>query len=218
MRNALNHEQLSNLKNQIVAMRTIDEVRGTVERALKSGVAAASIIDAMSAALYEVGDKYEAGEFFLSELMMSAMLATELTRVIEPYLQPGERKMVGKVVIGTVKGDIHDIGKNLVVMMLRTAGFEVNDLGIDVAADKFVDSVRGQKPNVVAMSALLTSTAAEMKNVVDSFNREGLRNRVKILVGGRAVTREFADEIGADGYGKDSVEATRVAKKLLEQV
>jgi len=206
------------MKNQILAMMPIDEVKATVQRALKSGVMPAKIIDTLSEALYEVGAKYESGEFFLSELMMSAMLATEVTRLVEPDFQQSDRKVIGKVVIGTVKGDIHDIGKNLVIMMLRTVGFEVLDLGIDVSAETFVCSVKREKPNVIAMSALLTSTAAEMKNVMDHLNREGLRNTVRILVGGRAVTKEFADKIEADGYGKDSVEATRLAKELVEPI
>lgn len=213
------HDELSNLKNQILAMAPVEQVNATVERALGSGVDPVRIIDSLGEALYEVGEKYEAGEFFLSELMMSAILATEITKLVEPHLKKSDRRRaVGKVVIGTVRGDIHDIGKNLVIMMLRTVGFEVTDLGIDVPPEKFAASITRDKPNLIAMSALLTSTAAEMENVINYFKTNGLRNNVKILVGGRAVTKGFADEIGADGYGKDSVEGVRVAKLLMGQV
>ena len=203
------------LKNLILSMANVESIRACVNEALNSGIETSEVIDALSDSLRQVGEKYEAGDFFLSELMMAAILSTEVTKILEPHMLKDKRRSIGKVVMGTVKGDIHDIGKNIVVMMLRASGFEVIDLGVDVSAEKFVEAVENARPNVLGMSALLTSTSDEMKNVIKLLKKKGLRKKVMIMIGGRPVTQEFADEIGADAYSRDSVEAISVVKRLV---
>ena len=172
---------------------------------------------ALRPAMGVVGEKFEEGEFFLSELIVSGQLFKEImSEIIEPRLGVREAgRRLGTVVIGTVKGDLHDIGKNIVATMLRIAGFEVIDLGVDVPAEKFVEAVEKYRPDILGMSALLTTVIDEIKHVIDALKSKGLRDKVKIVVGGAAVTESFAKEVGADGYGKDAVEAVRVCKKLL---
>ncbi len=203
------------LKDLILSMADIEDVKKAVNRALKSEVGSDSIIDALSGALEEVGERYEKGEFFLSELMMAGHLANEITLMLKPYLGRTDRSL-GKVVIGTVKGDIHDIGKNIVFMMLQAAGFEVIDLGIDVPVEKFTETIENDDVQVLGMSALLASTVDEMKNVIDALIEKGLRDRVKVIVGGRPVTKQFAEEIGADAYAEDAVEAVKVVRRILK--
>jgi len=164
-----------------------------------------------------VGKKFEASEYFLSELIVAGEIGKEITKMLEPYLKGSEVKKVGKVVIGTVRGDLHDIGKNIVAIMLESAGFEVIDLGADVPPEKFVEAVKKEKPEIVAMSALLTVTMVEMKSVVDALKEAGIRDRVKIIVGGAPVTEEFAKSIGADGYGADAVQGVRICKAWMEE-
>ena len=164
-----------------------------------------------------VGKKFEASEYFLSELIVAGEIGKEITKMLEPYLKGTEVKKLGKVVIGTVRGDLHDIGKNIVAIMLESAGFEVIDLGADVPPEKFVEAVKKEKPEIVAMSALLTVTMVEMKSVVDALKEAGIRDRVKIIVGGAPVTEEFAKSIGADGYGADAVQGVRICKAWMEE-
>lgn len=207
---------MANLKDVILQMKDVQEVKKCVNDELKSGLEPIEIVNELAEALLKVGEKYENGEYFLSELMMAGILATEVINLLDPYLtkdQESETKI--KIVIGTVKGDIHDIGKNIVIMMLRAVGFQVLDLGVDVSAEKFMDSIRNEQPKVLGMSALLTSTINEMKNVIDVIKNEGLRESVKIIIGGRPVSEEFAQEIGADGYGRDSVDAIKVVKDFI---
>jgi methylmalonyl-CoA mutase cobalamin-binding domain/chain len=163
-----------------------------------------------------VGDKYEDGEFFLSELIMAGYLASEVANLLKPHLLKTQRAALGTIVMGTVKGDIHDIGKNIVIMMLDAAGFEVIDLGVDVPTERFVEAVQTMKPDVLGISALLTSTIDRVKEVVDALETNGLRDRVKVIAGGRPITRAFIEEIGADGYAEDSVKAIRLVKDLVE--
>ena len=203
------------LKNLILSMANVESIRACVNEALNSGIETSEVIDALSDSLRQVGEKYEAGDFFLSELMMAAILSTEVTKILEPHMLKEKKRPIGKVVMGTVKGDIHDIGKNIVVMMLRASGFEVIDLGVDVSAERFVEAVENARPNVLGMSALLTSTSDEMKNVIELLKKRGLRKKVMIMIGGRPVTQEFADEIGADAYSRDSVQAISVVKRLV---
>lgn len=207
---------MANLKDAILQMKDVKEVKKCVDDELKSGLEPIKIVNELVEALLKVGEKYKNGEYFLSELIMAGILATEVINLLEPYLakdQGSETKI--KIVVGTVKGDIHDIGKNIVIMMLRAVGFEVLDLGVDVSVEKFMDSIRNERPNVLGMSALLTSTIDEMKNVIDALKNEGLRENVKIIIGGRPVSEEFAQEIGADGYGIDSVDAIKVVKNFV---
>jgi len=203
------------LKDSILISFDVEKLRKTVSRALELGVDPLKILNSLNEALDQVGKRYESGEYFLSELMMAGVLATEATTMLEPYLVRAGRKSLGKVLFGTVKGDIHDIGKNIVIMLLRAAGFDVVDLGVDVSAQTFANTISNENANVLGLSALLTSTMYEMKNVIDTIKKRQLRNQVKIVVGGRPVTKEFAEEIGADGYAEDAIKAVRVCKELV---
>jgi 5-methyltetrahydrofolate--homocysteine methyltransferase len=161
------------------------------------------------------GRKYERGEYFLSELVMTGIMAQELSSMLKPYLQRDGGEFLARIAIGTVQGDLHDIGKNLVSTMLSSAGFEIRDLGVDVPPEKFVQIVNNEKPRIVAMSCLLTVAMDAMKKVMGQLVESGLRSEVKVLVGGRPITPEFVEGIGADGYGEDAIEAVDVAKSAL---
>jgi len=208
-------DALEEIKDLIIRVSDVEEVKETVDRTLKSGVDPLEILNTLNQALDEVGRRYEKGEYFLSELIMAGVLSTEVTSLLEPHLIRSRRISLGKVVIGTVRGDIHDIGKNILVMMLRSAGFDVVDLGVDVPAENFANAIEEKQANILGLSALLTSSMDEMKKVIETIEKRGLRNRVKIVVGGRPLTREFAKEIGADGYAKDAVEGVKVVKDLV---
>lgn len=206
---------LEDIKNILLELENVDEVKNTVNEHLESGVDPITIIDILNETLNEVGEKYESGDLFLSELMMVGYLASEITKLLKPYLREADITTYGKIVIGTVDGDIHDIGKNIVIMMLQSAGFQVVDLGVDVSADRFVETIKEEKPDVLGMSALLTSTMNEMRVVIDSLETSGLRKNLKVIVGGRPITRKFSSEIGADGYAKDAVKTIKVIKNLM---
>jgi len=207
---------LDELRNLVSTISDVEDVRKATEKALALAVNPVDIVDTLSAALNDVGKKYDCGEYFLSELMMGGILAIEVTNIVKPHLTTAQRKALGKVIIGTVKGDLHDIGKNIVIMMLSAVGFDVIDLGVDVPAEKFAEIAKKEKADVLGMSALLSSTIEEMKNVMGLLTKEKLRDSVKVIVGGRPVTKEYADEIGADGYGKDATEAVNVTKELVK--
>jgi 5-methyltetrahydrofolate--homocysteine methyltransferase len=207
---------LDELRNLISTISDVETVKETTRKALASGVKPLEIVDVLSSALNEVGKKYDSGEYFLSELMMAGILASEVANIIKPHLTSSERKAPGKIVIGTVKGDLHDIGKNIVIMMMSAAGFDVVDLGVDVPAERFVETAKRERANILGMSALLSSTMDEMKNVIQLLEKESVRSLVKVIVGGRPVTGDFATQIGADGYAEDAVEAVNVAKNLLK--
>jgi 5-methyltetrahydrofolate--homocysteine methyltransferase len=194
-----------------------DEIKLWVDNELGHKKDPQTIVDALSRTLVEVGEKYEKGELFLSELMMIGYQASELAKKLKPYVAKERSWKRGKIVIGTVSGDIHDVGKNIVAMMLQADGWEVSDLGVDVSAEKFVKTVREEKPDVIALSALLTSTMKEMETVIESLEKSGLRNKVKVIVGGRPVTRAIMNEIGADGYAEDSVAAIRVIREATSK-
>ena len=184
--------------------------------ALAEGVPPVEIVQSMRNGLAEVGKKYEQGEFFLSELIMSGIMAQEASSILKPHLKSNNDSL-GKVLICTVKGDIHDLGKNLVSMMLSSAGFEVKDLGVDVQSDTFVETIAIEKPGVAAMSCLLTTAMGEMKTSMRLLELKGVKGNVKVLVGGRPITSDFAKEIGADGYGQDAIEAMEIAKRVLRR-
>lgn len=173
------------------------------------------MLEGMREGLEVVGKKYEAGELWLSELIMAGIMSTEFTKILSPHLAAAMVHSKGKVVIGTVRGDVHDLGKNIVSMMLSSAGFQVTDLGVDVPAEKFANAVKEIEPDILGMSCLLTVGMPELRGVIAELEKQALRQKVKILVGGRSVTPEFAKDIQADGYGKDAVEAIRVATELL---
>jgi 5-methyltetrahydrofolate--homocysteine methyltransferase len=188
-----------------------------VQAAIDAGIDPGEILnDGMVAAMSEVGRLYEAGEFYVPEMLIAARAMQASMVLLKPRLIQSNVKSAGKVVIGTVKGDLHDIGKNLVALMLEGAGFEIVDLGSDVAPDKFVEAVRSQERCLVALSALLTTTMPSMKNVIDAIIAAGLRQNVKIMVGGAPVTETFARQVGADGYASDASKAVTLAHQLVK--
>lgn len=174
-------------------------------------------IEKLTEGIRIVGDKFERGEAFLSELIITAEAMKEAVAILETAIPKGKsKKYLGKVVLGTVEGDIHDLGKNIVATMLSVSGFEVFDLGVNVSALTFVEKVRETKPDILALSALVTTTMTKMRDVIVALEKVGLRKKVKVIVGGAPVTRDWANEIGADGYAADAVGAVAIAKKLLK--
>jgi 5-methyltetrahydrofolate--homocysteine methyltransferase len=163
----------------------------------------------------EVGRRFEEGDFFVPEMLIAARAMQSGLALLKPYLQQSNIQSAGKVAIGTVKGDLHDIGKNLVAMMLEGAGFEIVDLGTDVSPEKFVETVKAQQVDIVAMSALLTTTMPNMKNTIDALDREGLRKHVKVMIGGAPITEAYQQSIEADGYAPDASRAVALAKRLM---
>ncbi|MCP4625276.1 MAG: hypothetical protein GY850_17405 [bacterium] len=190
-----------------------------IELAGKDIDAGTSITDVVSygliPAMAVVGEKFQSGHIYIPEMMLSAHAMSAVLDHFKDQLAGKEEKKVGTVIIGTVKGDLHDIGKNLVAMMLEGQGFSVVDLGVSVVPEQFVEAVTANKPDIVALSALLTTTMIEMKNTISALNEAGLKDSVKIIVGGAPVTQSFADEIGADGYGYDSPGAAQICKELV---
>jgi 5-methyltetrahydrofolate--homocysteine methyltransferase len=186
-----------------------------VEKALAAGVAAEVILkEGLIGAMAEVGRLFEENEYFVPEMLVSARAMQNGLAVIKPYLAESGAKPTGKAIVGTVKGDLHDIGKNLVAMMLEGAGFEVIDLGTDVTPEKFVKGVLEHKPQIVGMSALLTTTMPSMSTTVKALQEAGVRDQVKVMIGGAPLTDAFARQIGADGYAPDASSAVRMAKSL----
>lgn len=187
-----------------------------VQAALDAGIPPSDILNkGCIAAMGEVGRLFEEGEMFVPEMLIAARAMQAGMNILKPHLAEGEITSAGKVVIGTVSGDLHDIGKNLVGMMLEGAGFEIVDLGTDVSADDFVGAVKAHNPDLIGMSALLTTTMPSMKATIEGLAEAGLRDRVKVIIGGAPVTQAFADEIGADGFAPDASSATRKARELL---
>jgi 5-methyltetrahydrofolate--homocysteine methyltransferase len=191
------------------------EVAALVQQALDEGVAPGEILQGgLIAGMDEVGRDFKAGDLFVPEVLVAARAMHAGMNVLRPLLAESDVASAGKYVIGTVKGDLHDIGKNLVRMMLEGAGFETIDLGTDVGPEGFVDAVREHRPSLVGMSALLTTTMVQMKATIEALEEAGLRESVKIMVGGAPVTDAFAKEIGADAYAADAASAVDVARSL----
>ncbi len=189
-----------------------------VREALAGGVSASAILnDGLIAGMDIVGEKMESGDMFIPEVLMAAQAMGESVEVLKPLLADGESSKVGKVVLGTVKGDLHDIGKNLVKMMMESAGFETIDLGVDISPEDFVKAIVENQPDIVGLSALLTTTMPMMKRSIETIEESGLRKNLKIIVGGAPVNQAFADEIGADGYAPDAGSASKLAKNLLNK-
>jgi 5-methyltetrahydrofolate--homocysteine methyltransferase len=189
-----------------------DEVIEGVKAALENHVSAEAILkQGMMTAMAKVGELFEEGEYFVPELLIAARAMQGGLDILKPLLEAEDIEPIGKVVTGTVKGDLHDIGKNLVGMMMKGAGFEIIDLGSDVSAEQFIAAVKESGAQVVAMSALLTTTMASMPATIQAFSDAGIRDQVKIMVGGAPVTQEFADKIGADGFAPDASQAAKVA-------
>jgi 5-methyltetrahydrofolate--homocysteine methyltransferase len=209
------HELLKTVYDDVInGDRTA--VEAGVRAAMDAGQPVASILnEALIAAMKEVGERFERQDFYVPEMLVAARAMQAGLTILKPHLVQAGVPAAGKVVIGTVKGDLHDIGKSLVGMMLEGAGFEVIDLGTDVGPEKFGEAVRTHKPQLVGMSALLTTTMQNMKSALEALEDLGVRNQVKVMVGGAPVTDVFAKEIGADGYAPDASRAVTLAKSLL---
>ena len=207
--------EIEEVKALVISGRA-KKVAKAVEAALEAGCDPSEILNAgMVDAMSEVGEQFSKNEIFVSEMLVAARAMKKGVEVLQPHLAAGSTGTLGKVIIATVKNDLHDIGKNLVAMMIESAGFEVIDLGIDVPIAKIIECYR-ENPDtkIIALSALLTTTMPDLRETVDALNQEDFRKDVKIMVGGAPITQAFADEIGADGYSADAAEAAILAKKL----
>jgi 5-methyltetrahydrofolate--homocysteine methyltransferase len=194
----------------------LDEIEDLTEDALDDGLEAEVILNqGLMAGMDHVGAEFKAGNMFVPEVLRSARTMQGSMDILKPLLAEGGVEMVGKVLLGTVKGDLHDIGKNLVGMMCEGAGFEVKDIGKDAAPDAFVAAIKEFQPNVVGMSALLTTTMRAMEATIKALEEAGVRETVKVMVGGAPVTEAFADQIGADGYAPDAAGAADLAKVFV---
>lgn len=202
---------MENLMNYVKEGQA-DEATKEVNKMLDEGINPQEILKkGLISGMDEVGKLFQEGEYFIPELLISARAMKKALEILKPSLIESGVKAEGKIILGTVKGDRHDIGKNLVGMMLEGAGFEIIDLGVDVPPEKFVEAVKEHYPIAIGLSALLTTTMLQMKNVIDALNSEKIRNNVKVLIGGAPVTQDYAAEIGADFYGDDPM----VAKAFL---
>jgi 5-methyltetrahydrofolate--homocysteine methyltransferase len=195
-------------------------VKENVQAALDAGVAPGTILnEGMIAAMKEVGNRFEIGDYFVPEMLIAARAMKDGLAILKPRLAGENIPTAGKIIIGTVKGDLHDIGKNLVGMMMEGAGFEVCDLGTDVTPEKYVETVRamgGNGPVLLGMSALLTTTMPNMKTTIEALKSAGLRDNVKVIIGGAPITDSYAKQIGADGYAPDASRAVSTAESLLK--
>ncbi|HEY5909843.1 MAG TPA: corrinoid protein [Verrucomicrobiae bacterium] len=186
------------------------------QQALAEGIDPLKLVnDHMVPAMDEVGRRFESNEYFVPELLISARAMKAALELIRPLLTARGDQPAGRVAIGTVKGDLHDIGKNLVASLLEGGGFEVIDLGVNVSPEKFIETVQQKNANIVAMSALLTTTMPGMKTTIEALKQAGVRDKVKVLIGGAPITQKYADEIGADGYSENAVGAVALAKKAV---
>lgn len=192
-------------------------VGGLIEEALAEGIAAAEILnEGLIAAMGTVGDQFKAGQIYVPEMLVAAKAMKKGVEKLKPHLAGGTTATLGKFIIGTVEGDLHDIGKNLVGMMLEGSGFEIVDLGVDVPPAKFVDAIKANPDcRLVGLTALLTTTMPALKDSVAAITAAGLKKQVKIIVGGAPITQDFADKIGADGYAEDAASAASISKELI---
>ncbi|MDD4120482.1 MAG: corrinoid protein [Clostridia bacterium] len=201
--------------NELIQKGKSKDIQLAVKEALDSGVSAADILNkAMIPAMEVIGSKFKSGEIFVPEVLISARAMNKGTEILRPALLKEGVKPIGKAIICTVKGDLHDVGKNLVKMMLEGVGIECIDLGVDVDGKKVVEAVKSSGAALVCLSALLTTTMANQKEIIDSLVAAGIRNKVKVMVGGAPLTSEFAEKIGADAFTADAASAAEVAKKF----
>lgn len=210
-------EPLNQLSECIVNL-DYENIEQAAQDAIAAGIPAyTAVTQGMAKGMEIVGQKFEEGEYYLAELIVAADIMMKGMRVLEPYLKEKDRVPKGKVVLGTVKGDLHDIGKNLVSILLEGAGFMVIDLGIDVPVTRFVETVRAEKPDVLGLSALLSPCIAEMKRVIQALQEAGLRDAVKVIVGGATLTDEVAKQIEADYRAKDAVEGVSICQSWVTE-
>lgn len=192
-----------------------DVAEAKVIEALDTGMDPGAVLDIMVGAMSEVGRLFEEGEYFVPEMLIAARAMKTGMEILKPHLVDSDIQPLGKIVAGTVKGDLHDIGKNLVCMMLEGAGFQIIDLGADVSPEAFVSAVQEHNPDFVALSALLTTTMPFMQTTIEALKQAGVRDDVKVLIGGAPITDAYAEKIGADGYSQDASRAVKLAKSLL---
>jgi 5-methyltetrahydrofolate--homocysteine methyltransferase len=208
-------EVLEQLATAVIA-GNVDAMEDLTQDALDEDLGAKEILDdGLMVGMDHVGKEFKAGNMFVPEVLRSAKAMKTSMAILQPLLTAAEAKAVGKVLLGTVKGDLHDIGKNLVGMMCEGAGFEVHDLGTDVEPDQFLDAIKEFEPDIVGMSALLTTTMRSMGDTIKAIEEAGLRDQVKVMIGGAPVTQRFADDIGADGYAPNAASASDLAKKFV---
>jgi len=191
-------------------------VSGKVKSAIENKIAPQEILKFMISAMADVGHLFEEGELFVPEMLISAHAMISGLEILKPLLAANNIQPFSKIAIGTVKGDLHDIGKNLVAMMLEGAGFQIVDLGVDVSPEKFVEAVINEKVEVIALSALLTTTMLNMGETIKLLEESGIRNQVKVIIGGAPITSNYADQIGADGFAPDASQAVMLVQKLLD--
>lgn len=192
-------------------------IKVDVEKALNMGLSALEVIDVLSGCMREIGDKFARLELFLTDLMMAGDVMKVALEILLPKIPKEKAVSKGKIVIGTIKGDIHDIGKNIVSAMLTASGFEVYDIGKDVSASKFLEEAEKVKADIIGASALMTTTMPALKDLIDYIKAKNLRNKYKIIIGGGPVTKEYAEEIGADAYAENAVEAIKVIENLIKK-
>jgi len=193
-------------------------VEGLTERALSQGISAAKILNkGLVKGMGIISEKFKNNEIFIPEVLISAKSMKSGMEILKPFLAKAEIKFQGKVIIGTVKGDLHDIGKNIVAMLLQGAGFEVVDLGADVSKEKFLEFAQRENPDILGMSALLTTTMVYMREIIDTVRSAGLKKNVKFIIGGAPVTQSFAEAIKADGYAPDAASAVDLSKRILNR-
>ena len=209
-------EALLNTIQQGIVKGNAKLVEAKVQESLDVGLGPSKILhEGLVPAMAEVGRLYEEGEYFVPEMLIAARAMKSGLGILKPLLIDSDVEPVGTVALATVKGDLHDIGKNLVSLMLEGAGFEIVDLGVDADPEKFIEAVREKNVNVVAMSALLTTTMIHMGATIEALKQAGLRDQVKVIIGGAPITQAFADEIGADGYAPDASQAVALARSLV---
>lgn len=204
--------------NRMVVDGKFNDIEEEVQRAVDADTDLNRLInDALISAMDIVGKRFADGEIYVPEMLVSATTMKRGLNIIKARLQSGEIENRGTIVMGTVKGDLHDIGKNLVTMMLEGAGFKIIDLGVDMKIENLVETLKKENADILGLSALLTTTMPEMQNVINVLKEGGLKDQVKVIVGGAPIDRGFADKIGADGFGKDAVAAVQLARKLMSE-
>jgi len=209
---------LGKIAHNFANLENSNQISKLVNEALEEQIPVFEILEkGLRKGLEEVGRKFEAKQYFLAELLYAASIMEEVMTILRPRLKSETIKKEGLIVLGTVRGDIHDIGKNIFKMLAEAAGFEIHDLGVDVEPEKFIEMVKEKKPNVLGLSALLTTTIPEMKIVIEELKKAGLRNKVKVLLGGNAVTEEFRKEIGADAAVDDAVKGVELCKEWMSE-
>ena len=214
----LQNSILKEIKEAIINIDIEPDIEKLVQNAIDSQIELVNLVKTISDALEKVGELYESMEYFLSELLVSGDRAKRGIDVLKPLIAKEKDKFLGTIIFGSVKGDIHDIGKTIISAFLIGAGFIVHDLGVEVSAEKFVDAIKIHEPEIVALSTLLTSCMEEMRATIEAIKREGLREKVKIIIGGRPVSKEFAKEIGADAFAFYPVDAIEECKRLIDEI